>query len=134
MVSTRQAQTEASRELVQTMYDAAIHGETERFLACLADDLVVIEPSFLPYGGVHHGIDGFLALFAEVGEYLDLGALQLSGLVADGEEVVAFLRVRSVKDRSEVQIAERSIVRDGKIVEMKVMFHELGGLLADIRR
>ncbi|MCY4425427.1 MAG: nuclear transport factor 2 family protein [Halieaceae bacterium] len=133
-MSSGQAQAEASRELVQTMYDAAIDGETERFIACLADDLVVIEPSYLPYGGVHRGIDSFLALFAEVGEYLDLGTLQLSGLVADGEEVVAFLSVRSVKDRSEVQIAERSIVRDGKIVEMKVMFHELGGLLADIRR
>ena len=132
-MSNDQSQTDASRKVVQNMYDSALAGDNAAFFGSLADNLLVMEPQFLPYGGKHHGVAGFQALFGMIAAYLDLASIKLDSLVADGEVVVAFLRATAVKDGSEVQIAERSIVRNGKIVEMKIYFHELGALASVIK-
>lgn len=133
-MSTNASVTDASRKTVENMYARALAGDNAGFFGSLADDLVVLEPSFLPYGGKHHGVAGFQALFGEIAQYLDLTSIKLDSIVADGEVVVAFLRAKNVKDGSEVQIAERSVVRNGKIAEMKIYFHELGALAAVIKR
>ena len=133
-MSSDQAQTEASRMLVKTMYESSLSGNTQVFLNCLDENLVVLEPSFLPYGGRYAGLAGFRALFGEVAKYLDLASVKLLSLVADGDVVVAFLSVKTVKDGSELQLAERSLIRNGKVVEMKVMCHDLGSLISDIKR
>ena len=120
--------TAASRQLVQGMYEAALAGNYEGFLSVMDEKLVVYEPSFLPYGGVTHGRDGFMQLFAVVGQYISLADLKLESVVADGQVVVAFLSAKTVADGSDISIAERSLVRDGRIVEMRIFYHEGGSL------
>ena len=134
-MSSDPSKTDITRQLVRTMYESSLAGDTERFMGCLdQNNLVVLEPSFLPYGGRIEGIAGFQALFAKVAQYIDLTSIKLDSVVADGDVGVAFIRAQSVNHDSEIQIAERSVVRDGKIVEMRVYFHELGSMTKVIKR
>ena len=59
-MSNDQSQTDASRKVVQNMYDSALAGDNAAFFGSLADNLLVMEPQFLPYGGKHHGVAGFV--------------------------------------------------------------------------
>jgi hypothetical protein len=127
-------QTETSRKIVENMYKSAVTGDIAAFFANFTDELAVIEPSFLPYGGTHRGIAGFQALFGEIAKLIDVTSLKIESLMADGEVVMAFLRVKAAKGGDEVQMAERAVVRNGKIIELKIYFHELGSLAAVIKR
>ena len=133
-MSSNPAVTEASRKVVQTMYSSALSGDQAAFIGCLDENLVVSEPAFLPYGGKHLGVAGFVALFADVGKIMDVSTITVDSLVADGDVVVAFIRVKTVADGSVVKIAERSVVKNGKIVTMDIYFHELASLINIIKR
>ena len=133
-MSSVPSQSETSRKIVENMYQAAMGGDVAGFFSYFADELEIIEPSFLPYGGKHHGVAGLQALFGEFTKYLNIGSLQVESIIADGETVRGFLRFSTASGDSEVQLAERSIVRNGKIVELKIFVHELGSMKALIRR
>jgi len=120
--------TEANRATVAAMYAAAQQGDLERFFAAMAPDLVVIEPSFLPYGGTYRGVEGLQTLMGEVTKILDMGALKVKRVIADGDHVLGFLTVRIVGTNSEVELLEYSIMRDGKVSEIRLFFHDLGVL------
>lgn len=128
------SQTEVTRLVLQEMYDAALKMDLPRFFACFDEKIVIDEPSFLPYGGSHAGIEKFTKMVTTINQYMDFKTIQLDKLIADGDTAVAFVRVQSVKAPGVVQLAERSIVRDGKIIDVRVHFFELGGLIADIQR
>lgn len=133
-MSTTANQTEASRRIVEDFYKFVKAGDVAALISLLADEVTIIEPSFLPYGGSHRGIAGFQALFGEVPKLLDVASLKVESIMADGEVATAFLRIRTAKGGDEIQMAERARVRDGKIVEWKIYFHELGSLAAVIDR
>lgn len=116
--------TEESRRVVKRMYETALSGDFAGFMALLDEKIVVYEPSFLPYGGVSHGRDGFQKLFATIATYLQIPSIRVESLVADGDVVVAFLKGRTVDTGEEVEIGERSVVRDGRVAEMRIYYHE----------
>lgn len=121
------ATTEASRRAVSRLYDAGLGGDLAGMVAALHDDLVVYEPSFLPYGGVTNGPAAFEKLFAVIMQYIDFSTLRLESMVAENDVVVAFLNAKTHKGER-LSIGERSVVRDGKIVEMRIFYHEGGDL------
>ena len=116
------------------MYDAVSAGDLEKFFSCLDKDIVIVEPSFLPYGGRYEGLTTFQALLPKLGQYLDVSSVKLESVVADGDIVVGFVRLKATKDGSDVRIAERTVVRNGKITEIKVFFFELGAVASEIKR
>lgn len=121
------ATTEASRRAVSRLYEAGLGGDLAGMIAALHDELVVYEPSFLPYGGITRGPKAFAELFAVIMRYIDFPTLQLESMLAEGDVVVAFLNAKSQKGEA-LSIGERSVVRDGKIVEMRIFYHEGGDL------
>lgn len=133
-MNSNPALTEASRQIAQTMYSSALAGDQAAFVGCLDESLVVSEPAFLPYGGKHFGIAGFVALFADVGKIMDVTSIVVDSLAADGEVVIAFIRVKATADGSEVKLAERLVVKNGKIVTIDIYFHELASLVHLIKR
>jgi hypothetical protein len=48
--------------------------------------------------------------------------------VADGERVFAVVQVPDLRSGELVTLAEESIVRGGKVVEMRIFFHEARSL------
>ena len=121
--------TEQNRALVQKLYDAAISGDIEGVLGCLAEDVVVREPEFLPYGGTYSGRDTFLALFEKIVKCYDMTKISADYLVADGERVIGVLRMPDLKTGKDVLLAEQSTIRDGLIVDMRIFFHDAQSLI-----
>ena len=113
-----------NRQIVVDFYAAGVRGDLELFVSYLSDDFVLYEPPFLPYGGAYHGRQAMLEGFGKIGEYLDVSGLEVDHLVADGEHVIGILRAPDRATGELVLIAEESTLRDGKIVEMRVFFHE----------
>ena len=120
--------TEANRATIAAMYAAAQQGDLQGFFAAMAPDVVVVEPSFLPYGGTYRGIEGLQTLMGEVTQILDMGALKVKRVIADGDHVLGFITVPIVGTDSEVELLEYSIMRDGKVSEIRLFFHDLGAL------
>jgi ketosteroid isomerase-like protein len=118
--------TEANRAIITEMYAAAQRGDLQSFFAAMSPDLVVVEPRFLPYGGTYRGIDGLQLLMGEVTKILDMGALKVKRVIADGDHVLGFITVPLLAKDSEVELLEYSILRDGKVVEIRLFFHDLG--------
>lgn len=112
--------TEATRRLVTKLYDRLLAGNLEGFLACLADDVEVHEPGCLPYGGVYRGNDGVSRLFPLVAQCLDVGAFRVDAIVADGDRAIGMLRTVVRSTGQPIEVAEESIVRDGKIARVRV--------------
>ena len=113
-----------NRQIVVDFYAAGVRGDLEAFMSYLADDFVLYEPPFLPYGGTYRGKQAMLEGFGKIGEYLDVSGLEVDHLVADGEHVIGILRAPDRATGELVLIAEESTLRDGRIVEMRVFFHE----------
>jgi ketosteroid isomerase-like protein len=121
--------TEASRRTVQRFLDTGLAGDVAGLAAFLDDRFVLHEPSFLPYAGDHHGWDGFMQAFAQIAERLDVQRAEVDRLVADGDRVVAFMRIPDLRTGQHTCIAEESRVQDGKIIEIRVFIHDAQSLI-----
>jgi ketosteroid isomerase-like protein len=122
-------QTEASKQLVLALYSAAGKGDFATALSLMDDNIAVIEPPYLPYGGVYRGKVEFQTLLARINEYADLSAMKMESVVAEGGSVFVCLQIGDRKTGKPLQLAERSIVRDGKIVEMKIFYFDAGSMI-----
>jgi hypothetical protein len=124
-------QGETSKQIVLDMYAAGMSGDVEGMLTRMADDVFVLhEPSFLPYGGAYRGHAGMLEAFTQIGTLLDVAAIQIDRVVAEGERVFVVLRTTLTGSGEAVLLAEENLVRDGQIVEMRVYFHEARSLVS----
>jgi uncharacterized protein len=123
-MTTDMSLTEQNRAVVAALYDAGARGDVPGLLSHLAEDVVVHEPAFLPYGGDYVGRDAFLAMFGEIGKYLDLSAISLEYLVADGERVIGVLRIPDRATGEQTMLAEQSTLRDGEVVEMRIFYYD----------
>ncbi|GAA5153130.1 nuclear transport factor 2 family protein [Pseudonocardia eucalypti] len=116
--------TERNRAVVRGLYDAAISGDLPGALEVLADDIVVHEPEFLPYGGVYRGKQEFAELFGKIAQFLDLSRVTVHYYVADGERVIAVLGIPDLGTGELTHFAEQSTVRDGRIAEMRLFYYD----------
>ncbi|MFE5705408.1 nuclear transport factor 2 family protein [Rhodococcus koreensis] len=118
------SQTDQTRAVVERLYAAGTTGDVEGVLATLADNVVVSEPSFLPWGGTYTGHDQFLALFGDLAQKLDLSKLAIEYAVTENDKCFTVFRVPGIDSGKDAFITEQSTVRDGKIVEMTVFYNE----------
>lgn len=128
-MTTTTLQTDTTREIMVRMYDSAGKGDYEDVLSLLSEDLVVHEPPFLPYGAVYHGLDGMRDLIGKVNQVLDVSKIHVDRMVAEGDRAIGIIRMPDHKTGEPIVLAEESVVRDGKVVEIFVYFHETQTLL-----
>lgn len=110
------------------MYDAVTRGDLPALDAVLAEDIVVHEPGYLPYGGLYKSRDAFYGLVGEATKYLDVANVVIDQVIVDGDHGLGMLRIPVLSTGAHAVIAEQSTVRDGKIVEMRIYFHDTQGL------
>ena len=127
-MTTTQSTTEVTRAVVGQMYDAIMRGDFAAVLGLMAEDLVVSEPSFLPYGGEYRGIEQFQQLIERAVRHLDVAKIAVDRIVVDGDRAVAVLRIPNLANGEFTVIAEESLVRDGQVAEMRIYFHDTQGL------
>lgn len=121
--------TEASKQKVLAMYTAAGKGDFATALGCMDENIAVIEPPYLPYGGTYRGKIEFQTLLGKINEFADLSAMKMESVVAEGDTVLVCLQIGDRKTGKALQLVERSIVRDGKIVEMKIFYFDAGSMI-----
>jgi len=119
--------TESNRSLIRDMYAAAQRGDAEGFFSVMAADIIVDEPTFLSYCGRYQGINELQRLFGMVTQILDVANMRVDRLIADEDHVLGFIRVPVIAG-GEVALAELSVIRDGKVREMRIYFHDTGPL------
>lgn len=111
------------------MYDAAVDGRFDEVFSCLSEDLIVNEPPYLPYGAVYRGHDGFRELIRGVTRVLDVAQMKVLRMIAEGERVIGIIEMPDRATGEQILLAEESLVRDEKVVEITVYFHETRTLL-----
>jgi len=122
----------AAAGLVRRFADAWDCPQVERFVALLAEDVVLLQPVTAP-------VRGREAARREFGRLLRW-LPDLRGIVdawsADGETVLIAWRLRFTLGRGpfELRIVDRIVARDGHIVEREAYFDSLRFLLATLRR
>ncbi|MFD7757880.1 nuclear transport factor 2 family protein [Streptomyces sp. NPDC059757] len=120
--------TERNRAVVQSMFAAANKGDIEGVFSHLSDDIAVIEPLFLPFGGTYRGKDEFLALAQILPNYLDVSTITVHYTIADGDRVAACVGITDIATGELTRFIEQFTVRDGKIVENRLFYHDAGTL------
>jgi ketosteroid isomerase-like protein len=121
--------TEKNRAVVEELYAAAGSGSFEKIATLLAEDVVVIEPGYLPYGKTYHGLREFGELFGMIGQFLDLSEVRVNYTIADGDRVAACLAIRDIDTGEWTDFIEQSTLRDGKIVEIKLFYHDAQSMI-----
>ena len=120
-----------SKRIISLMYEAAIKGDAAALGSLLAPDASFHEPPGLPYGGSYSGRDNLVALFGQVAAYLDFSTIEIDYILADGENVVTSLRVRTRTRRTEIRFLEQAIVRNGRVMDLRIFPFDLPAILAD---
>jgi ketosteroid isomerase-like protein len=121
--------TEQNRAVVQAMYEAGQAADLEAVASFVADDVVVDEPHYLPFGKVYRGKQEFLGLFEMVSRFLDVSHIQVHYLIADGERVAACLAIPDLNTGKPVSMLEQSTLKDGKITHIKLFYNDPGTML-----
>src|SRR5581483_5849993 len=104
-MSTATDTTARSREVITAVYDAGASGDVQTLLSLMADDLVVEEPWFLPYGGTYETPQGLAELFGKIGAVLDVARMRIDYLVCDGEHVIGIIRIPDRRTGHDVLLA-----------------------------
>jgi ketosteroid isomerase-like protein len=123
-MTTTESLAEKNRSIVASLYAAAASGDLGAIAPLLADDVVVDEPVYLPYGKVYRGKEEFAGLLGMIGQYLDLTNVKVNYLIADGDRVAACLGIPDVTTGEMTHFIEQSTLRDGQIVEMKLFYYD----------
>src|SRR5690242_17298232 len=100
--------TEKNRAIVEELYGCIAAGTPEKIPTLMAEDVVVIEPTYLPYGKTFRGLAEFGELFGMIGQFLDLSEIRVNYLIADGDRVAAALGIRDAESGEWCDFIEQS--------------------------
>ena len=93
-------QTMSPTQTIQTIYEAFSRGDVPGILACVADDVdwnnERVATRNCPWNGDFSGKANLPGFFAAVGDNLDIRVFDPHTFVADGDRVVALLRIESI--------------------------------------
>jgi uncharacterized protein len=131
-MSSRQ---QANLELATRFYDAIFSGDWVFIGANVTDDFAVVEAEGLPYGGTWKGVPGFQKLFAAMGlEYFQDLDIQRKAVTANDEYAMAYFRLagtaRSTGRKVDIEVAEVTTFRDGKIACLKPFYFDTKAVAA----
>ena len=118
-------------------YFAAVHKNEVDLLALIAEDAVIAIPASLPYGGEHRGHAGFrqaVAGFAAAWRDVETHDLELIG---GDTRVVAVSRMTARAATTgapfETRVAEKFLIRNGLIVEVRPFYFDTAAMLAALK-
>jgi uncharacterized protein len=122
--------------VVEQMLDHAASGRWQALENVLDKQFAIVEPDSLPYGGTHHGVDGYVALMQRIGELFEL-AFEPQGLHAlDQKTVVLRIHVtftaRSTGRSVKLPVVEFLEVAGGLVQSSEVFLADTAALLATL--
>lgn len=125
-MSTTEAVGSNTKDLVVGALDALFANDMEAFFARAKEDIRVIEPSYLPYGGTYVGRQGFDDLGRGLRKVLDLRSIELISATGDAERTVLLMTAKLRYKDEQRYLTEHWVVEDGLIAEIRVFWDGLG--------
>jgi ketosteroid isomerase-like protein len=124
--------------VVERMLDHAAHGRWDALPDVVDEHFEIVEPDSLPYGGTHHGVEGYIALMQEIGSLFEL-AFEPQGVHAlDDRTVVLRMNVtftaRSTARSVTQRVVELLDVQRGRVRRSEVFLADTAALLATLGR
>lgn len=116
-------QEEANLAVVKKVYEYVDRGDSEGWMALVADDCEFHEPPSLPYGGSYIGIRAMRRGLRNMrGAWEDL-EFEILNFTAGGDSVIVHLNIggtgRKTGKHFWLPILELWRIRDGKVVELR---------------
>jgi len=119
---------EQTRAVIGRLYELSQAGDWDAVAEQLTEDFHIVEADGLPYGGVYRGRHALRDLFAHVMGFWDEPSLELHDIVVSNDNAVGLVTMtaKSRHDGSRVvmEIAERFVLRDGKIAAIKPYYFD----------
>jgi ketosteroid isomerase-like protein len=122
--------------VVERMLDHAANGRWRVLHDVLSPRFEIVEPDSLPYGGVHRGVSGYVALMQRIGELFALKFEPESLDAIDDCTVVLQMHVtftaRSTSRQTRLPVVEVLRVVDGRVEHSRVFVFDTAALLATL--
>lgn len=116
----------ANEKFVINAVRAMMKGDADTFFDAFSEDVVVIEPASLPYGGAYQGRDNFRALFGELYRLWDDWNVTVEDSTSNGDLVYLMVRfeatARATGTRVAFPIVEIWQVTDGQAVFLQPIY------------
>ena len=131
------ARTPAITGVVEQMLGHAAAGHWEALADVLDEHFTILEPASLPYGGAHHGVDGYVALMKQILATFEL-EFEPHGLYAlDEHKVLLHMDVtftaRGTGTRVRLPAVELLEVTNARVRRSEVFISDTAALLATLR-
>lgn len=102
----------------------------------LTADYEIVEPASLPWGGTHHGVDGYVALMQRIGETFEL-EFALDRLCQVDVDTVLLRMVVTFTARTSGRVSVQPVVevltmRAGRIARSEVFLKDTAALLTTL--
>jgi ketosteroid isomerase-like protein len=120
-------------DIVRATYAAMAEGNPAAAMANFHDNMVLIEPESLPYGGTYKGLGEVAAAIGTIAQYVDLAGLKVGRVLADDETVVAYVTAtwrNPDGTTQDIPMRECYQFSDSKIVEMRVFYWDIAALIS----
>jgi hypothetical protein len=119
--------------VVEQLLGHAAAGRWAELADVVAEDFVIVEPESLPYGGEHHGLDGYVKLLRQIGNLFEL-EFEPRGLHAL-DELTVLLRMnvtftaRRTARSVNLAVLELIDVQHGRVKRSEVYLSDTAALL-----
>jgi ketosteroid isomerase-like protein len=123
---------EQPREIVKRFYAGGARGEITSFRDSLAEDFELFVPPQLPWGGTFDK-QQYVALLPRVAAVLDFARMTYVSLTAEGDHVVALIRIGVQGTDDFILISEHWDIREGKAIRLLVAYFDPTALLNQIQ-
>lgn len=122
--------SQTTREVAETWFQALTSGDINRAVACLADDVEWINykpvpglNDIMPWIGTYHGVQEVMDSFRVFTSVVEVKREELVRLAVDGEEAAGVIyELSTVKETGldfEIEFVQWLTIRGGKIVRWK---------------
>ena len=120
---------ERNKRVVEAFFDAGSRGALDEAQSYMADDIVIHQASYLPYGGTFTK-DQFPDLAVTMSRYIRMRDARLVRVLADGDYVFVVLTVPDARTGYPCVQGIQIRLQDGKFVENTIFFHDAGSMAA----
>jgi uncharacterized protein len=122
--------------VVEQMLDHASNAPWPELDDLLSPDFEIVEPGSLPYGGVHRGVHGYVALMQTIDALFELSFEPQRLIALDDADVLLRMTVtftaRTTGRSARLRVLELLRVDDGRVQRSEVFLDDTAELLATL--
>jgi len=108
------------KDLVAAVYRAMASNDADSFAELIHPEIEIVQPGWLPYGGVHQGLAELGTMFLDVLKVIDVSNLEVLSLTADGDTVWATFIAHARDDGTPLVLAEEWRIEAGRCRHLRV--------------